>query len=319
VYLHVDAEKGEGKEVAERYKVNGFPTFLLVNSDGDLLDQWSGYEGADAWVETLESAVKDPITVDARLARFRAKATESDAAKLADLRMASGFYAEANALYQQAAYLNPMSKTNYHVASFKAVTKGAWTHVYNVNQVKSAADEVLNAKNTSGMDLMMVAKTMGKVASMSGEADLHVPYLRAAFEGTENSMDKTVQKYRSYMAADYALHVQKDVNKAVELKKTNMAEGWMENATQLNNFAWWCYENRINMDEGEKLARRGVGLAEAGTDKANILDTLAELCNAKGDCGDAVELIEMALAEAPESKYFAKQLSRFQEQLAQQN
>jgi len=319
VYVHVDAEKGEGIEVAKRYNVSGYPTFLLVNSDGDLLDQWSGFYKEAEWVDALETAVKDPITIDERFARFYDHATETDAAKLADIRLANGYYAEASALYQQAAYLNPKSKTNYQLASFKAVAKGSWKHIYNLDQVKAAADVVITANNSTGKDLMKVAGTMSKVASMSGESDLHVPYLKAAYEGTKNSSDESVQKYRTHMAADYALHVQKDMKKAVELKKENMPEGWTKEANQLNNFAWWCYQNKINMDEGEKMARLGVELAEAGTEKANILDTLAELCNAKGDCGESVELIQMAIAEDPANDYFATQLLRFQEQVAQQN
>ena len=66
------------------------------------------------------------------------------------------------------------------------------------------------------------------------------------------------------------------------------------------------------------MARRGVELAEAGKMKANILDTLAEICNLSGNCGDAVEYMRLAVAEAPENEYFQKQLERFETLLAAQ-
>ena len=91
-----------------------------------------------------------------------------------------------------------------------------------------------------------------------------------------------------------------------------VAEGdgkdWKQVANMLNNFAWWCFENKFNLEEAEEHARAGVEIAKAGNQKANILDTVAEICNLRGDCGDAVTLIRMAVAEDPENEYFQKHL-----------
>jgi S-methylmethionine-dependent homocysteine/selenocysteine methylase len=95
------------------------------------------------------------------------------------------------------------------------------------------------------------------------------------------------------------------------MKKANMAEGWMDNAGDLNEFSWWCFENHINLEEAEKMARRGIKLAEPGREKAMILDTCAEIVNALGNHADAVELTKMAMKEDPESKYYQSQLKRF--------
>jgi benzoyl-CoA reductase/2-hydroxyglutaryl-CoA dehydratase subunit BcrC/BadD/HgdB len=48
-----------------------------------------------------------------------------------------------------------------------------------------------------------------------------------------------------------------------------------------------------------------------------ILDTLAEICNARGTCKDAVTYIELAIKEAPGNDYYKKQLERFQKILAE--
>jgi tetratricopeptide (TPR) repeat protein len=76
--------------------------------------------------------------------------------------------------------------------------------------------------------------------------------------------------------------------------------------------AWWCFENAVKLDEAEELARRGVKLAEAPGDKANILDTLAEICNARGNCPEAVVYMRQAVELNPEREYFKKQLERFE-------
>lgn len=38
VCVKYDMEEGEGPEIAKRYKVDAYPTFLLLNADGDLIN-----------------------------------------------------------------------------------------------------------------------------------------------------------------------------------------------------------------------------------------------------------------------------------------
>ena len=80
-----------------------------------------------------------------------------------------------------------------------------------------------------------------------------------------------------------------------------------------NSFAWLCFENRVNLEDAELLARRGAELAAPGKERAMILDTAAEICNARGNCDDAVELMRQALAEHPDSEHYATQLTRFED------
>ena len=93
----------------------------------------------------------------------------------------------------------------------------------------------------------------------------------------------------------------------------------MEESDQLNEFAWWCFENRVNLAEAKTLAEKGVALAPAGSEKAAVLDTLAEICNETGDCKQSVELIRKAIAEDPANDYYREQLAKFEEILAEQS
>ena len=116
---------------------------------------------------------------------------------------------------------------------------------------------------------------------------------------------------------DHALFVEKAPEKAVKLRKANLPEGWLENAEELNGFAWWCFQNRVNLEEAESLARKGVELAANDKTKAEILDTVAEICNARGSCKDAVTYIELAIQADPDSEHYKKQLERFRKLLAE--
>ena len=61
------------------------------------------------------------------------------------------------------------------------------------------------------------------------------------------------------------------------------------------------------------MAERGIKLAEAGSAKANIMDTLAEIVNLRGDPKRAAQLIDEAVKEDPDREFFKKQQKRFHE------
>ena len=123
---------------------------------------------------------------------------------------------------------------------------------------------------------------------------------------------------RKAMMVDYKLYVEKDIEGAIELRKARLPQGWQQNPNALNSFAWWCFENNINLEEAEALARNGVELSDPGEGKAMILDTLAEICNLRGSCKDAVLYMEMAIENDPDRQYYKEQLERFQKELALQ-
>lgn len=59
INVKMDMEKGEGKELAKRYEVTAYPTFLFINGDGELLHRGVGGRLADKFIALGESA-SDP-------------------------------------------------------------------------------------------------------------------------------------------------------------------------------------------------------------------------------------------------------------------
>lgn len=131
--------------------------------------------------------------------------------------------------------------------------------------------------------------------------------------------DENLQYLKDRINIAYVLYIENDVEKAVNLKKNTFKENWMDNARSLNSFSWWCFENQINLDEAKELAHRGVKLAEPGSQKAMILDTIAEIEFLQGNKDEAEDLIKEAIIENPESEYYMKQLNRFQKDLVIKN
>jgi len=91
-----------------------------------------------------------------------------------------------------------------------------------------------------------------------------------------------------------------------------------DRSADLNRFAWWCFENKVNLDEAYSMAEKGTQLAKPGKDRAAILDTMAEICNAKDDCPNAIKLTQSAIKEDPKNPHYQEQLKRFQDLAAKQ-
>lgn len=54
----IDAEKGEGIQLAEKYKVESFPTYLFVDGTGNLVYKIEGALPADKFIAEADNAMK---------------------------------------------------------------------------------------------------------------------------------------------------------------------------------------------------------------------------------------------------------------------
>jgi thioredoxin 1 len=54
INVSIDAEKGEGKAIAAKYGVKGYPTLVFVHPDGTTLLQTRGYHKPDEFLELAE-------------------------------------------------------------------------------------------------------------------------------------------------------------------------------------------------------------------------------------------------------------------------
>lgn len=310
MFLAVNAEKDDGPDLAKQFSVVGFPTYVVLNGDGAVLDRWIGYD-RKPWLASAQAVLDDPVTVEARQARFEKNPSASDAVRLGRFRDSRGEYAEAVALYRDAQRLNRDPEKDYRMDIFTASFYGNRKKVIPLEDVAAAADAVIASPKAKPGECADVAYLMVLTARKAEKPELAVPYLKAGVERTEGIADETVKSSRADILPDYALLVLKDGAKATEYKKATLPEAWTTNPSQLNRFAWWCFENRINLEEAQAMAAKGAELAKPGTERAMILDTLAEIVNARGDCAEALAISRRALAEAPDGKQYQEQVARF--------
>ncbi|MGV3765940.1 MAG: thioredoxin family protein [Chitinophagaceae bacterium] len=59
INFKIDAEKGEGVQVAQQFNVRAYPTYLFVNGDGQLVYRTSGYLPAEAFMKQANIALAE--------------------------------------------------------------------------------------------------------------------------------------------------------------------------------------------------------------------------------------------------------------------
>lgn len=315
VFLYqIDGKKDDGKELAKEFKIRGYPSFVMTNSDGETLDRWVSYE-KDFFIETLNDALEDLSTIEQKLARFDSEPTARDASVLGRYSNSLGEFKDAVMYYTVAQKMNDNPSRDYAYEIFRNTSYGLEGEHFTFADVLVAADNVIKSQATEPEEVARTAISLTRLAKENDRLDVIERYVEAGLEVASKGDDQETNKSFNQLMTSKSLYVTGDKEAAIKYKKATMPDGWLEDAGQLNGFCWWCFENLVNLKEAEKLSRKSVELAEPGSQKAMNLDTLAEICNALGNHREAVDLIKMAMTEDPESEYYPKQLERFEDNL----
>jgi tetratricopeptide (TPR) repeat protein len=296
--------------------VKSYPNFVVTDAGGVTLSRWAGYL-KPMFIERTSETLGDPTTIDQKRARYAAKPTAGDAGTLGRYYDARSEYADALPYYKAAQKMNRDPDVDYLMPIFETTFYGLRKDMFTFQELVAHAEALFASDKTQGDDLVLAARMLLSASRDADAVDAAVPYVAKAVERTEGATDPDIQESRVRIMPDYDLLVLKDSKKAVADKKAAMPEGWDDDPDGINSFAWWCFENQLDLEEAQTLAEKGVQLSEPGGARAMILDTLAEICNARGDCGQAVELTRQAIQDDPDKEYYQKQLERFQGLLAE--
>lgn len=308
-----NCEVGEGIQNAKHYKVGGYPTFIMVNPEGEVTSSWIGYPGPEKWAELARAGNKDRRTIEKKAVAFEEKATKELACSLANHASSTYAFADAVKYFRAARDLDSSHAGSYTQDILTNMYYGTQSGNFTLAQVTEEADFIMTSTTSSVDEKMNVAMMVNSMAKAMGQAPLAVPYIEQAMKASQGNAE--FAEMRRELAIDHALLVLKDKEMALALKRESMPDDWQDDATGLNNFAWWCFENETNLMEAKTLAKRGVELADSDGLKANILDTEAELCAALGDTKGALKLIEKAIDLDGENGHYQRQKTRFEDEL----
>ncbi|MBN1824910.1 MAG: hypothetical protein JW958_01505 [Candidatus Eisenbacteria bacterium] len=309
----VSTDEEEGRTLAESYGVSGIPAFILMNPAGEVVDRWSGFGGSEKWAERLAEAVSDPTPAAERETRFAESPTVEDALFLGRIADESERYGEAIAYFDRAIALDPEAAREgdaahkRFAAAFFAFLQGKLS----VEEAGPVIESTLADAETEEASIMAFARLAFLGVRTIGLEPME-PYLRLAYPRVMASENEKYVGEKKNFLLEYTVQIEKDPERGLALKRELLPEGWENDAGELNQFAWWCFENAVNLEEAEALARRGAELAESDGHRASILDTVAEIVNLRGDPAEAVRLIERAIELDTTRVYFREQLDRFQ-------
>ena len=312
VFLDIDCEKGDGPQLAKKYNIRGYPTYIMVNPQGEVTDAWIGYPGPENWAIFVAAGSHDRRTIVEKEKAYEAEPTLALASSLASHASTASNYRAAVDYFAKARELDPANAKDYTKEILYSLYYGSDEKVFTVEEIKAEADLALADENATVEDKVDLAQLITEVAGSIENPDLAVPYLEAALAVSAESTDENVIAGRQEVEISYALIAEKDKPKALRLKRALLEEGWQEDLRTVNRFAYWCFENDLNMVEAEELVAKGIEQAEDDTMRNRFLNTAAEICNATGRTEEAVSHIKRILQTDPDRGFFQRQLARFE-------
>jgi len=320
ILFAVDCEKGEGPDLAKQYGIPGYPTYVMLTPDGERSAAWLGYDGPESFHEKVTAGIADPRPVTAKAEAYAAAPTVALARVLADDAAAAGRLDDSVTYLRKARELDPAGYPAYTSEIMGNMFFGARKGQFTLDEVDAEASQAQAMAQMGGLHdkVMLLAMRMAGLAAGQGEPARAKPYLERAMTSLQAVPADELPGFAPDLRVAHALIVEGNKPKALELKLAAQPEGWQDDASRLNSVAWWCFENQVNQEQALDWALRGAELAASDEDRAEILDTAAELCQALGNCDEAIATIKRAIELNPGRDYYKRQLAKFEASKAAQ-
>lgn len=280
----------------------------MVNKNGESLHRWWGYS-KEMLFEELDLGFSDLTTITEKEARYKNHPDAKTARLLASFYNTQGEIKKAAAFFEDAAKYDP--DNDYAMELFEIYSMGHRKNIYSLQEMQEVANRAVISAEVDEDAKTGIYAQMTSVIKENPEDEKILTFLSEGYEYLNNHEKSAPKWAKDAINIAYALYIEKNMEKAVHLKKLSYKDGWQDNPGDLNSFAWWCFENKINLEEARQLGQKGIKLAQPGREKAMILDTVAEIVNLAGSPEEAIALMEQALDEDPENEYYQKQLERF--------
>lgn len=308
ILVQIDCEKGEGVKLAKKYSIKGYPTFILANAEAETYYRWMGYT-KELLFEKMKAGLSDLTTITEKQKRYQEKPDAKTAVVLAEYSGSKAEYKDAIKYYKKAISLDDHNDYAYEI--YSNYSRGMRDKLFTIEELTKAADAALASEKVSDENKFYVLYGMSGYAKEKPGDKKMLAYLGQAKEMAEIKLEAGPDRGAMNIMINYALIIENDADKAVEKKLSSMFEGWKDDAGSLNEFSWWCFENKVNLAQAEELSRKGVKLAAAGREKSMIMDTCAEILFLNGKQDEAIAMMERAIKEDPKSEYYPKQLEKF--------
>ena len=307
VNAKIDMEKGEGIDIAKKYDVKVFPTYLFIDGNGELVHRTVGYVPEKEFIQFAKDASDPSKRVAALKERF--EKGEKDPEFLKNLVNLTAFTETDYAGKVFEKYITAKANTPLAADDMQMLfmtLKNSESPAYKIFKDKKAdLLKFIPEKSYEATDKSLKINTVIK-KSYNEESKTYDE--NKFIEGTKDFLTKDeAVKYLSKIKAGKAL---KDKNIATYEKLT--LETYKDytnfNSNELNSIAWNFFENVTNKSSLEtalKWAQESVKQSEnsANTDTlANLYNKLNDKANAKIWAEKAIELAKKNGEDASETQ-----------------
>lgn len=305
----IDMEKGEGIDLAKKYNVRAYPTYLFINGDGELIHRVTSYYDAPEFIEVGKDAVDPAKQMGALKKKFDAGDKDPEFLKsfikvfsFADPDLA----VKAAATYFAGKKAEPLTPEDFSILF--SLTKDSNSPLYPVfvnrkeemvkvmpedNYNKTLKNLQLNALFNNSYDkttkILDEKKYVTEARKTMSEAEVKPLLLKSKIRVA--SLNKDKDQYQKL---------------SMEYYKDGTAPGF--SSDELNSISWNFFENATDKTALEKAllwAKQSVKLKEgyANTDTvANLYFKLGDKANTKIWATKAVELAKKEGEEFAETQ-----------------
>ncbi|WP_292010921.1 thioredoxin fold domain-containing protein [Chryseobacterium sp.] len=275
----IDMEKGEGIDLAKKYNVKAFPTYLFINGDGEEVHRTLGYVEENDFIQFAKDAEDPSKRLNALKEKF--ETGEKDPEFLKNLAMLTVYTDTDFANKVLARYFQSKTKLEQDdLQLLFTAMKSTESPTYKIFQDRK--DEILKQIPEKNYDAIDKNIKINTVISKAYNPDTKILNEQYFLTETQKFMSKEeAEKLFKRVKANRALK-DKDFATYEKLSLDIYKDYSSASSEELNSIAWNFFENVNNKSSLEKAVLWAQESVKKNENYANT-DTLANLYNKLGD------------------------------------
>jgi thioredoxin-related protein len=298
VNAKIDMEKGEGLDIARKYGVRAYPTYIFVNGDGELVHRSLGMMPADKFVEVAKAAVNPETQF------YTLKKKYKDGEKSPDFLKAFSYSCkdaqdEKLAVEVAASYMATQKDwlTDENKAYIMQFSQSIESPLY-AYVLKNKAEFIKNFSKDN-IEEALENTAMDNIAQFSFDRLKKEFDLAKAMEYGSKYLPKSdAEKVVSFLTLRQ-FQMKQDMTNTIQYALKHFEKYPSENANTLNEYAWLFYEHSNEKFQTEQALAWSLKSVEIN-DNAAFNDTVASLYFKLGNKVKAKEFAEKAIKQGKE-------------------
>tara|TARA_Y100000782_G_scaffold114051_1_gene148930 strand:- start:202 stop:1359 length:1158 start_codon:yes stop_codon:yes gene_type:complete len=296
----IDAEKNNGPQQKKKYRVKGYPTILLLDSEGNEIDRIIGYRPPEEFFNELNRIKNRENTLSDLITRYKQSINNSSVKiDLAEKYILMNLPDSARLLLDNIYSFQKKKHQLDFSVSFNL------SQLYYKIRSLDRSIEILDQIVESGVDSSDIAYFFRLLYKSKRSSDID-----ALLEYAELS-ENIDRKQKSYWQIIRILKKHKrdpSLEAELYLKVIDLyTSDYKYLPSLLNGFSWRMTELEKNLD----IALVKINKALEYGEDIKILDTKAEVLWKLNRSEEAVEIIEKCILSDPQNKYYKDQKKKF--------